>query len=117
MRYGGLRSRYACCYLFQTVYLIVMAIFIFANQADTEGLNDYLGEKIIKSLANISFEFYLFHSLVLQIWSEILRNIIKVDNLWGHLMFLIIVGLITMILSLGYHRIFIYKNTKEEILR
>jgi len=116
MRYGGLRSRYVCCYLFQTVYLIIVAIFIRSNQVGKEDLNDYPGAKIIKSFANISFEFYLFHSLVLQIWSEILRNYIKIDSFWKHIAFLIIIGLITIILSLGYHRIFIYKNTKKEIL-
>lgn len=101
-------SAVLCLYGFQSIYLIIISLFIFSHQCEDEQYSKHfpLIEKIIKRASSITFEFYLFHSLVLHLWSAYILSYVDATKCGGHFIYLIIVALITIILSYGYHKIF-----------
>lgn len=99
-------------YYFQTILIIVCSIFIFAFDTNESKVNTISIEKIknnplriIDAFAKISFEFYLFHSLILHLISPYLSITNNISNI-SWLCFLIVMMIITCVCSIGYHRIF-----------
>jgi peptidoglycan/LPS O-acetylase OafA/YrhL len=94
--------------VFPTVYLIFTCCYLWfycasANieLADSEKNFRYA---VVNWFSGISFEFYLFHSLILDRISKSIGG----HTAWGQYMKLIFVtALITTVFSIGYHKIFL----------
>lgn len=92
-------------YYFQTIFIIVF----YTNESKVNTIsiekikNNPL--RIIDAFAKISFEFYLFHSLILHLISPCLSITNNISNI-SWLCFLIVMMIITYVCSIGYHRIF-----------
>ena len=92
-------------YIYPSVYLLCL-IFVFLSYSD-EMLpykNNNWFEFIINKFAGLSFEFYLFHSLILYV----ILPAFDVGNIYIlHFKLLLIGGFLTLICSYGFHRIFL----------
>ena len=99
-------------YFFQTAYLIVCLYFIRAFDTNC-GAREKVScgairrnpARLVDAFASISFEFYLFHSLVLD---RISGYVLMGHTIsWGlHVRLLLLTAIITLVLSIGFHRIF-----------
>lgn len=91
-----------------SLYLIVLAICLMAYN-DEEWTNTYSSffEKILAWFSGISFEFYLFHSLVLHTILPAFKN----QNVFLlHIKLLVIGFIISAILATGFKRIFVKRK-------
>lgn len=99
-------------YFYQTVWLVVCIVYIGAYDYPRPQNTQLSGHailrnplRVIDAFASIGFEFYLFHSLVLD---RIAPYVLAGEEMsWFlHIELLFVSGLITLILSIGFHRIF-----------
>lgn len=101
-------------YLYQivypTIYLLLCGFtFMAFSDESIPHNNANIFEFVINKFAELSFEFYLFHSLVLSI---ILPAFNYKNLFYLHIKLLFIGGLISLILSYGFHRIFLPRGKK-----
>ena len=91
---------------FMPAFISVATIcIILACSADKNCTLNGVRHRIVMALSNVSFEFYLFHSLVL---SKVYPMLLSESSLIRHIELLIITFVVSYILSLGYH----YVTTK-----
>lgn len=100
-----------CRYFYQTLYLMASLIYLYVfdngKWESFKKCNNKLGcwaIKLINGFAAISFEFYLFHSLVLDKVAECVISA-RVINTWNHLQLLGYAGALSTVLAFGYHKI------------
>lgn len=99
-------------YYYQTIYLVVCLfyLYVFGNM-DSKPTQCSLKQvlrnplRVIDSFANISFEFYLFHSLILYLWADKVEKVGILTN-GSQFRFICIIFTMTVIASMGYHKIF-----------
>lgn len=99
-------------YYYQTIWLLVCIVYIGAFDYP-QSENTQLSRRailqnplrLIDAFASVGFEFYLFHCLVLDRIAPYVLSGKKMS--WGlHLELILISGLITLVFSIGFHRIF-----------
>lgn len=98
-------------YCFETIYLIICSFYFYAHYWPKYTYDKISTESIIKNpfriidcFAKISFEFYLFHSLVLD---RISPYVPFVNGSLSHHFSLVLISFtISLILALGYHKIY-----------
>ena len=97
-------------FILPSVYIIVVSLylFVFCQKSQYRKWKSNIW-KYVNGFSDISFEFYLFHSLVL---SRISKLVGGNTSLIQYLKLVIITGIITLILSRGYHMIFQRKSYK-----
>lgn len=102
-------------YIFPSVYLLLVIIYldIFVTNKKYVIVKSRL-LLFIEKFSSITFEFYLFHSLVLHVVSPY----IYLESVFWHQIALIgISAFLTLFLSIGYHRIFETHLGKKEALQ
>lgn len=103
-------------YYFPTAYILLLMLYVYVfdnGRGKVVFSAKRLAENplhIIDRLASISFEFYLLHSLVL--W-KISGWFTLEDSLSAYLLLALTGAIITIILSVGFHRIFKTKEIKQ----
>ncbi len=106
-------------YYSPTIYLILTGLYLFFSFEETMELQasvtffNHLASvpfSFINFIASISFEFYLFHSLIL---NRITPFIEITDPLYRFLTHIVIASIITIIFSVGFHRIFTHNAGKN----
>lgn len=108
---------YINMYYMQSMYCLLAVLFIFLYTGKTykEAKNGI--EKVfflfINKFSEISFEFYLIHSMVLD---RLAKFIGGSSSLTQSLKIICVVFFVTVILSCGYHRIFMYSRKRNTIV-
>lgn len=101
MKFGSKQSAFVVMYLFQTVYLVVL-YFVLTNIDDHFLDKKPFWGKVVSFLSAISFEFYLFHCLVLYLWTDVIVKYLILPGVWGYFEYLLSIILLTMISALGF---------------
>ena len=100
--YYYINNYYVYQYIFPSIYLILVLNYLFIFSDNESKTNNNIFWKFINAFASISFEFYLFHSLIL---SKISKYVSGSNSLIEYLKIIIFTFMITIIFSIVYNKL------------